>query len=545
MRAAIYARVSTDQQGRDQTIDSQLNLLQQWVQEQGHTLNSTHIYKDEGYSGARLDRPGLDALRDAVIDGTVDIIAVFSPDRLARKYAYQVVLLEEFRRSGCDVVFVQHPLSNDPSDQLLLQIQGAIAEYERALISERFRRGKLQKARGGQWLGTKAPYGYRYIPKARDLPGHLIIDEHEAEFVRMLYHWLITEAMTIRQIIMRLNAGPWLPRCGKRPWSLSVVRHILSEPIYTGVAYANRYQFVPPKKPQTSGSRRHSDNTCRQLRPRDEWIAIPMPAIVDQETYDLAQAQLKRNGLLSFRNNTKYTYLLRCLLTCKTCGLAMHGTTTTSKRSTRTHRYYECQGRDCSVSAREVVCPQRPVRGEELEAAVWEHVTTLLGDPAQLLAQFERSLQVAVEGDERERALTQKQETLLNRLAREEQRLLDAYQAEVITLDELKQRRRQVAERHQVVRVQQEQQTKLRREAVQMHQLQVDVVTFCERIRCRLDGASVEEKQAILQLVVERVIVGEDTLEIRHVIPLHTATDRGGGSGPPPRSRLRSDGELP
>ena len=159
MRAAIYARVSTDQQGRDQTIDSQLSLLQQWVQEHGHTLKSTHIYKDEGYSGARLDPPSLDALRDAVIDGSVDIIAVFSPDRLARKYAYQVVLLEEFRGSGCEVVFVQHPLSNDPSDQLLLQIQGAIAEYERALISERFRRGKLQKARAGQWLGGKAPYG--------------------------------------------------------------------------------------------------------------------------------------------------------------------------------------------------------------------------------------------------------------------------------------------------------------------------------------------------------------------------------------------------
>ncbi|MDQ5850897.1 MAG: hypothetical protein M3380_02270, partial [Chloroflexota bacterium] len=111
--------------------------------------------------------------------------------------------------------------------------------------------------------------------------------------------------------------------------------------------------------------------------------------------------------------------------------------------------------------------------------------------------------------------------------------MLDAYQAEVITLDELKQRRRQVAERQQVVRVQQEQQARLRREAAQLHQVQVDVVTFCERIRGRLDDASVEDKQAILQLVVERVIVGEDTLEIRHVIPLHTAMERGGGPGPP------------
>ena len=146
--AAIYARISTPRQGREQTIESQLAVLKSWADENSYELSPENVYTDEGYSGSRLDRPGLDALRDGAEDGAFEVIGVLSPDRLARKYAYQVLLLEELGRSGCEVVFVDHPISNDPNDQLLLQIQGAIAEYERALLGERFRRGKLQKARG-------------------------------------------------------------------------------------------------------------------------------------------------------------------------------------------------------------------------------------------------------------------------------------------------------------------------------------------------------------------------------------------------------------
>src|SRR5262249_34085420 len=164
MRAAIYARVSTGRQERDQTIDSQVTAMCQWAQANGHDLPPEHIFTDEGYTGSRLDRPGLDRLRDAAREGAFDVLAVFSPDRLARKYAYQVLLLEEFRRAGCEVAFVQRPITDDPHDQLLLQIQGAIAEYERAVLGERFRRGKLQKARAGHWIGGRAPYGYRYVP---------------------------------------------------------------------------------------------------------------------------------------------------------------------------------------------------------------------------------------------------------------------------------------------------------------------------------------------------------------------------------------------
>jgi site-specific DNA recombinase len=152
MQVAIYTRVSTERQEREQTIESQLAVLRAWAEAHGHVVEPEHVFLDEGYSGARLDRPALDRLRDVIQDGEISGVVVLSPDRLARKYVYQVLLLEEFQRAGCQVIFVHRPIGEDPSDQLLLQIQGAIAEYERALLGERFRRGKLQKARSGQYL---------------------------------------------------------------------------------------------------------------------------------------------------------------------------------------------------------------------------------------------------------------------------------------------------------------------------------------------------------------------------------------------------------
>ena len=539
MRAAIYARVSTERQERQQTIDSQIAALSAWADEAGHELKAAHAFRDEGYSGARLDRPGLDALRDAVRDAEIDIVAVLSPDRLARKYAYQALVLEEFRRAGCAVTFLNHTISDNPGDQLLLQIQGAVAEYERALLGERFRRGKLQKARAGWFIGGRAPYGYRYIPCRDGAGGRLEIDEDEAAFVRLLYGWLVEERMTIRQILKRLNFGPWYPRSGKHPWSPSVVHHILSEPVYAGTAYANRYDLVEAKKPR-SRKPSYAGKGCRRIRPPEQWIAIPVPAIIEPELCDRAQAQLARNAKLSFRNNQKHNHLLRCLLTCSACGLAMHGVARTLAGGVA-RTYYRCAGKDRVMTARETACPRASLDGEQLEAAVWEHIGTLLADPARLLAQFERFAAGADRDGQRAEASERPIAARLDRLARAEQRLVDAYQAEVISLPELSERRRSLAEQRCALEQQLAASGMLRREQIKARAVLDDLTAFCARIHGRLDAASFADKQIILQLVVDRIIVHDDSLEIRHVIPLHSPPPGRDGPADEPNGRLRSD----
>src|SRR5918997_528106 len=344
MRAAIYARVSTERQERQQTIGSQVSALRGWASAAGHALAEAYVFQDEGFSGSRLDRPALDALRDAVRDATVDVVAVFSPDRLARKYAYQVLLLEEFRRAGCEVAFLHRPISYDPNYQLLLQIQGAIAEYERAVLAERFRRGKLQKAREGNIISSKVPYGYRYEARNGAVPARLVVDEAEASMVRQLYAWVLEDGLTIRQCMKRLNAGPWVTRSGRKQWSSSVVHHILTDPVYIGTAYANRFDYAVPRQ------------------------------------------------MLWFRRNKKHDYMLRCLLKCGRCGLGIHGCYFPGHGGRVGRRYYRCAGTDALTTAREAKRPRARIEAEPLEEAVWAHVAGLLRDPAQLRAQFERFL---------------------------------------------------------------------------------------------------------------------------------------------------------
>lgn len=206
MRASIYARVSGARQEQEQTIASQLDQLRTFVQQRGWTLDERHVFADDGVSGARLDRPALDGLRDAAAEGQVDVVVFTCPDRLARSYVHQWVLLEELQKHGVEVAFIKRPITATPEDQLLLHMQGAIAEYERSKILERTRRGRLYKARQGEMLlwGT-APFGYRYVRHADRRGGKAVIDENEAAWVRKMYEWLLNEGLSLGRIAERLT----------------------------------------------------------------------------------------------------------------------------------------------------------------------------------------------------------------------------------------------------------------------------------------------------------------------------------------------------
>src|SRR3954447_7641013 len=299
-----------------------------------------------------------------------------------------------------------------------------------------------------------------------------------------------------------------------------VLRRPLELTVYAGTAYVNRYRLVPPKKPRRDRGPRCHEASCRQLKPREQWIAIPVPALVDQETWDRAQAQLARNAALSFRHNARHSYLLRCLLTCEVCGLAMYGVTRPATATKPERQYYQCRGKDCVLSARTAACPSRHVKAEEIEPVVWSHVAGLLADPDRLLAQFDHLAATAEAGSAREQAAERQLRARLDRTARADKRLLDAYQAGAITLAELSEQRQVLASERQALERQQEDQVNLRQQRLRAEAVRMDLAAFCSRIHSRLDEATFADKQAILQLVIERIIVGNGRLEIRHVIPL-------------------------
>src|ERR1035441_8555481 len=205
--AAIYARVSSDQQREANTIASQTSALIEFAQ--GHDLEvpGEWGFEDEGFSGAVLERPGLERVRDLAAEGQIQVVLAYSPDRLSRKYAYQILLMEEFARQGVETLFINTPQGDSAEEQLLVQLQGMIAEYERAQILERSRRGKRHRARSGEIsVMSGAPYGYRYIRKTDDAPASHVRLEDEARVVQRIYEMYTVEGRSIGEITRRINA---------------------------------------------------------------------------------------------------------------------------------------------------------------------------------------------------------------------------------------------------------------------------------------------------------------------------------------------------
>ncbi|HEU5315870.1 MAG TPA: recombinase family protein, partial [Chloroflexota bacterium] len=395
---AAYARVSTERQAEAQTIEQQLERLRSYAAQHGWVLPDERVFRDDGHSGARLDRPALDRLRDAVASGRVDVVLVTGPDRLARRYAYQVWLLEEFERAGCLVVFLERPPTGDPQDALVIQIRGAVAEYERTVIADRMRRGRLAALRAGRLLPwSTPPYGYCLDPTHPRDPAGVRVDEDAAAVVRRMFAWYVEEGLTLYGVAQRLVTERVPTPSGGPYWNPSSVRKILTNRTYAGTAYGNQKQMVPAKRrhplvgrePKTEGG-----ESCR-LRPPEDWIPVAVPAIVSAERFAQAQERVARNRQWATRN-TRGEYLLRRLLSCRRCGLALN------VWNNGTYAYYRCKGMDVLINRhRPEPCRARQLATARLDALVWADLCALLAEPAVLEDALRRARKGWLSGDER------------------------------------------------------------------------------------------------------------------------------------------------
>jgi site-specific DNA recombinase len=519
-----YARVSTDRQAEQQTIEQQVSALCAYAADHGWSLDAAHIYRDEGYSGTRLDRPGLDRLRDAVARGLVDRILITSPDRLARRYAYQVWLLEEFERTGCVVTFLERPLTGDPQDALVIPIRGAVAEYERTVIADRMRRGRLAALRAGRLLPwSQPPYGYRLDPQAPRDPTRVQVDAEQAAVIREIFAWDIDEGLTLYGIALRLTKMQIPTARGAAIWNASSIRKILKNHTYTGTAYGNQIETVPAQRrhPLINRTPKTAGGESYRLRPPEEWIAIPVPAIVTAEEFTAAQQRLARNQAWSARK-TQGEYLLRRLVSCQRCGLAHR------VQNKRGYVYYRCSGQDTQVMrGRPNGCHARNIRVERLDGVVWEDLCALLRDPAILEEALRRTQEGWLTSDgmvSRQHDLQQRQRHLERQIAR----LIDAYTAGVITLDELQTRRTAIDQRRAA----------LQREGQELvasatHQAQVATIlaqaeTFRALVSQGLEHATFAQRRALVELLIERVVVDAPEVEIRYILPLTGLAQRNG-----------------
>jgi site-specific DNA recombinase len=523
--AAIYARVSSARQKKDQTIGSQTAALRDHAGQRGVDLPEEWVFEDEGHSGATLVRPALERLRDVVAGAGVDVVLVYSPDRLARKFAYQALLIEEFARAGTKVEFIKGPRGDSPEDQLMVQFQGMFAEYEKAQLMERYRRGKAFRARSGSVnvLGG-APFGYRYINKTADSGAGYEIIGHEAVTVAELFRRYTDDGASIAGLTRWLTSENVPTRTGKARWDRSVVWGMLRNPAYAGTAVFGKTQVLQEQPGLNRRARLEGRSTPRASktvdRPREDWIEIPVPAIVSTETFERAGQRLEDNKRYASRNS-KVPSLLQGLAACSACGYGYYRTST--RTTNKKIYYYRCLGSDDYRYQGGRVCGNKPVRTDYLDTVVWDHITGLLADPALIRAEIGKRLAQARTADPATRQ-RQRLELALAKATTAITRMIEAFSEQLITIDELRAQMPALRARE----------TNLRSQAAAIDaqladreaylKLADDLEGFLAQLRGNTQDASVTERQRVLRLLVKDVLIGPEKITIRHRIPIRERT---------------------
>ena len=522
--AAIYARVSSEQQAQAGTIASQIAALRERVAADGHSISKELCFIDDGYSGGTLVRPALERLRDVAAAGGIDRLYVLSPDRLSRKYAYQVLLLEEWQRCGVLVVFLNQAMGTTPEEELQLQMQGIFAEYERAKILDRSRRGKRHAARRGavSAMGS-APFGYRYIPKHEgggEAQYQIVLDE--ARIVREMFQWVAHERCSIREVCRRLDE--WQvrrPRQAPR-WCVTTVANMLKNPTYKGSAVYGKTRSGP-RRPRLRPYR-HSSEQPRRVKsiyrttPAEQEI-ISVPAIVSEELFCEVQERLAENRRRHRGTAQSERFLLQGLTVCACCGYSCSG---------QSQPYYRCTGTDSYRFGGEAVCSNRMVRSDLLDAAVWNDVCSLLSDPARVEEEYERRLDQSPSSSTWEAEQLNKQvQTLKRGIAR----LIDAYEDSLLEKQEFEPRIVRSKER---LRRLEEEAEKLK--AAQTQQIELRLVlghleAFRDRIQQGLSDADWNTRRNIVSALIKQVEIDQQEVRVVYRIeptpPFDTAPQRG------------------
>jgi site-specific DNA recombinase len=435
-KAALYARVSTDAQEKEWTIESQLFELRRQIDAAGHVLVKEYI--DDGISGKLLDRPALNQMRVDLKTDLFDAIYFHSPDRIIRKVAYQTIIIDELRKRGKQIVIDGKDYVENPENKFTLTMLGAFAEFERAKIIERTTRGRLHRLRMGELAsGGNGVFGYDYVAKTEDAAATLVVNDKQAAVVRSIFEMFASGNFGLVTISRSLEERGIPTQKGRRLWDSDRVKYILKNETYAGTRYYNRMTAA------TEANRKGKQliNGKYVYRDRAEWIAVKVPTIVSQELFDKVQEKLREH---KERYSTPVThYLLSRLVQCGCCGggcSTARGHQTKVQRSGKIVVYHQAAYRCTRKSAennhdRKQIkrCPNSAISTHILEGKVFEMVREVMLDPARLRRCIDGGEGMDDERIARELARIAGQIKVLDD---ERRRIIDLYAAEKMAGDE-------------------------------------------------------------------------------------------------------------
>jgi site-specific DNA recombinase len=507
---ALYARVSSVKQAQAGTVLSQIAALEKRIADDGGEIPDDNKFIDNGYSGSTLVRPALERLRDQLAQGDINKLYVHSPDRLSRKYAYQMILLEEFKALGVEVVFLNFEVNDNPESQLLVQMQGMIAEYERAKIMERNRRGKIHCAKRGSVnvLGT-APYGYRYIDKhTGGGQASLEINDEEAITVRNIFSWMGRDRMSIGEVCRRLDNEGIPTQKGKKHWDRSVIWAMLKNPAYKGEAAFGKTKtgkILPQIRPQKHATGHPKKGYSVYPVEENDWITIPVPAITSQALFEVVQEQLAQNRKTARTRRRGASYLLQGLVVCARCQYAFYGKPVRNKRGDKIvhYAYYRCIGTDGYRFGGQKVCDNKQLRTDALEVAVWDETVQFLENPNCVLEEYRRRLSNIDNSPlDQER---QDLDKLSNKIQKGINRLIDSYTDGYLSKTEFEPRVKGMKERLSVIESQRTAIVDRQTLEKTLQNIVTNLASFASQVNSSLSNIDWETKRLIIRTLVKRV----------------------------------------
>lgn len=512
----MYARVSTQRQENEETIETQIMAINDFVTKNGHTI--VKEYRDDGWSGTLLARPSLDELRLDARKKIWEAVVIYDPDRLARKYSYQELVTDELNELGIQVLYVTTPPIKDDGDRLLYGVKGLFAEYERAKIAERFRLGKLRKARDGNVVTSQAPYGYDYILKQGDKQGFYKVNTQEAEVVKMIFRWVANERITIRTIVKRLKKMGIKPRKSEREvWNTSTLSTLLRRKDYIGTTYYNRSYAIVPEHPLKDIKYKRIKKTSRRFKPEEDWISISAPAILDESLYQKVQKQLKENYELTARN-VKNKYLLSGKIYCS-CGRRRTGEGPQKGK----HLYYRCTDR-VYMHPLPRKCHEKGINARIADKLVWDGISNYMTSPKVLKSQVKRWM------EDKNRQIIQADKSIedlkheLTRLKREEQRYIKAYGAEMIDSEQLKESTEDLKKQRKSI---EQQIFSMQKDTLPSDKFNypedTEIDEFCKVAHRVIGDIGFEAKQAIVRKVVDTIVGTQLDIKVYGHLPINSS----------------------
>lgn len=516
---AVYGRVSTSNQENEGTIETQLSAVYKFAKEQGYIVVEKYI--DKGWSGDSLARPDLDRLRSDAKKKIWEAVLIYDPDRLARRYSYQELVMDELKEAGVDVLFVTVPEAKNDEDKIMYGMRGLFSQYERMKIAERFRLGKVRKAREGHIIVSEAPYGYTFILRKgkRGDPGfqqgHYEINEVEAQVVKDIFSWVANDGLTLRAVVRKLQDLNIKPRKSKRGvWNTSTLSTLLRNRTYIGEGhYGASYAVVPTNPIKTEGYRKIK-KTSRKIKQESEWIIIPTPRIIDDDLFNRAVSRLKTNFETSVRN-TKNEYLLAGMIWCD-CGKRRAGEGPQKGK----HLYYRCTDRVKSFPL-PPDCTEKGLNARIVDEKVWQGVVNLMSSPELLLKQAEAWLNKENKGNKDTVINIKEVEKEIAKLKDQEDRYAKAYGANAISLEQFKQYTTPIRGKISLLN-NQIAQAEMKNELVDERVVPKlsDIELFAQRASEELQNLNFSSKKAIVRNIIEKVVGQREQLHVYGYIPV-------------------------